>query len=466
MTRLAIAALCSILVASAPAIACADDPPARPVPDYDGRPDPGPDAVDGLLWIPRVLGAPLYLVTEYLIRQPLGWLISELERSDAIDFLMGFFTLGGQENVLVLPTAFFDFGFAPSVGVYAAWRRFLHEDNRISLHAATGGEDWLLATLADHAALPDRMELRFRASVHKRPDQQVGGIGHDGTQTAIARFGIETVEGSVRFGLRPWPGIELDYRVGYLGVGYVDAGWQGQPSAGEAGRVLPGFATGYSSIVAHARVVIDSRTGCGTEGRTTGWDARSSVRDPGHALPTGECELSTGGVRVAVEASEHFGFGGLPASQWLRVAGELAAATDVLGRGRILSLRGRVQVVEPLGGARIVPFTELVSLSSALRAFQPGALYGATVAALGVEYVWPIWAFLDGTLHFDVGNVFDTSFSDFDLARLRLSFGLLIAPRTGGDHLFELGIALGTETFERGADIASVRFVVGARSAL
>lgn len=468
---LATASLLFALTTVGPGVARADEPPPahREVPDYDGRPEPEPDAVDALLWIPRVLTAPLYLVSEYLVRRPLGWLISELERSEVVDFLIGFFTLGGNQNFIVLPTAFFDFGFAPSGGLYAAWRRFLVEENRISLHAASGGENWLLGTVSDHASLPDRMELRFRFSALKRPDQQVGGIGYDGTQTPIARFGLEQIEGSVRYGLRPWPGIALDYTVGYHGVGYVDQSWDGQRSVGEANRRdLPAFQSGYSSILVHARVVLDTRTGCGHAGRSSAWDtAQHILSDEERAeLPDGACELASGGLRVAAEASEHFGFGGMASSEWLRVAGEVEAATDFLGRGRVFLLRGRVHLVEPLGGARIVPFTELVSLSDALRGFQPGRLYGSTLASLSLEYVWPVWAFLDGTLHFDVGNVFDRTFADFDLERLRMSFGVLLAPRASGDHLFELGLSFGTDTFARGAGIVSVRFVIGARANL
>ncbi|MCZ7685087.1 MAG: hypothetical protein M5U28_42485 [Sandaracinaceae bacterium] len=52
----------------------------RPVPDYDGRPARGTDAEDVALWIPRVIFSPLYLVTEYVLRRPIGFVMTELER--------------------------------------------------------------------------------------------------------------------------------------------------------------------------------------------------------------------------------------------------------------------------------------------------------------------------------------------------------------------------------------------------
>src|SRR5690606_4216117 len=56
-------------------------PGRRPVPDY-GRAPESRDPAEALLWIPRVIFAPVHLVLEYLVRLPLGWLLRavELER--------------------------------------------------------------------------------------------------------------------------------------------------------------------------------------------------------------------------------------------------------------------------------------------------------------------------------------------------------------------------------------------------
>jgi len=468
---MALAAVPFLFLASLAAgpVARADEPvERRDVPDYDGRPDPGPDAIDALLWVPRVLTSPLYLVSEFLLRRPLGALIEALEQSDALRYLLGLFTFGGQQDLVVVPTALFDFGLAPSIGIFGAWNHALFDSNRMSLHAATGGSDWLTLAVTDTVTLPDHMQLRLRFTAVVRPDQQINGIGFDGTRGPIGRYGIEQIEGGVQYGIRPWAGIELDYFVSYRGVGYADEGWAGNPSVGQVGLALPAFASGYSSVFVGARAAFDSRAACGGGQPSTGsgWDAVSSVRSGSEELPAGECELSTSGIRVVLQASEHFGFGGLPDSQWLSWGGELAGATDFLGRGRVFSLTARAQLVNALNGDSIVPFTELIQLSDLMRGFQPGLLRGASVAALTLAYAWPIWAFLDGSLHFAVGNAFGETFSDFAFDRLRMSFGVHLAPRIEGEHFFELGVALGSEPFFRGADITSVRFVVGARNAL
>lgn len=468
MPRVTLAIFSSVLLATlgAPPAYADEAPERRAVPDYDGRPDPGPDAIDALLWVPRVITSPLYLVSEFLVRRPLGALIEALERSDALRLMLGLFTFGGRQDLVLLPMAFFDFGFAPSVGIFAAWNQFVFDENRMSLRAATGESDWLTFAVADTVTLPDNMQLRLSFSGLKRPDQQIGGIGFDATQFPIARYGIERIEAGLQFGLRPGPGIELDYVIRYRGVGYLDEGWQGEPSVGDLRRDLPAFDTGYSAISLGARAAFDSRSGCASREQSSAWDSVAGMVAPSRELPSEECELSTAGVRVVIEAYEHFSFGGLPGSEWLRWGGEMTGATDFLGRGRVFSLSARVQLVSALGARSVVPFTELIQLSGLMRGFQPGVALGASAAALTLAYTWPIWAFLDGTMHLALGNAFGESFEDFDIERLRMSFGIYLAPRFQGQHFLELGIAFGSETFARDAAISSVRFVVGARSAL
>ena len=67
--------LFTVALAIAPRGAAAEDPPPRPLPDYEGRPPPAPSAGDVALWIPRVIFSPVYFVSEFLIRRPIGALI-------------------------------------------------------------------------------------------------------------------------------------------------------------------------------------------------------------------------------------------------------------------------------------------------------------------------------------------------------------------------------------------------------
>ena len=54
--------------------------PERPIPNFDGRPDDPTTAGDVLLWIPRIAFAPLWVITEFVLRRPLVWLTNVVIR--------------------------------------------------------------------------------------------------------------------------------------------------------------------------------------------------------------------------------------------------------------------------------------------------------------------------------------------------------------------------------------------------
>src|SRR5688572_11680337 len=70
----------------------------RELPEYDGRAPEGTTAGDVGLWAPRIIFFPLYLVSEYLIRQPLGWLIVTAEREQLPTLILDFFTFGEERS--------------------------------------------------------------------------------------------------------------------------------------------------------------------------------------------------------------------------------------------------------------------------------------------------------------------------------------------------------------------------------
>src|SRR5690242_3013354 len=82
----------------------------REVPDYDGREQPT-RARDVLLWGPRVVFAPAYVVSEYLLRRPVGFVIAGAERAGLPTLLYDLFTFGPGQKGGLIPTAYVDFGF-------------------------------------------------------------------------------------------------------------------------------------------------------------------------------------------------------------------------------------------------------------------------------------------------------------------------------------------------------------------
>src|SRR5262245_46001220 len=60
----------------------ADGTSQRAVPDYRGQKPPPPTTGDVLIWGPRVILFPAYLVTEYVVRAPVGGVATVAEKDD------------------------------------------------------------------------------------------------------------------------------------------------------------------------------------------------------------------------------------------------------------------------------------------------------------------------------------------------------------------------------------------------
>ena len=150
------------ITAGAPHAALANIPPKRDVPDYDGKGGPPPTASDVLLWIPRVLLSPLYFVSEFLIRRPLGAVISGAEKAHLPDALYDFFAFGPDHKAGFAPYAFVDFGFEPSVGIYLFWNDAGFKGHDLSLHAATWTSDWIAGGFTDRVRFGKGSAVAFK----------------------------------------------------------------------------------------------------------------------------------------------------------------------------------------------------------------------------------------------------------------------------------------------------------------
>jgi hypothetical protein len=96
--------------------------------------------------------------------------------------------------------------------------------------------------------------------------------------------------------------------------------------------------------------------------------------------------------------------------------------------------------------------------------FRPGRLYDRSAAVATLRYSWPIWVWLDGSLQVAIGNVFGARFDGLRAGRGRLSTALGVESRGSRDSVFQALVGFGSETFESGAKIDSLRVVFGARS--
>lgn len=418
----------------------ADPPPKRAIPDYDGRGKK--DEQSAALWAPRILASPLYLTSEYVIRRPMGWLVTTAEREHWPAAILDFFTFGPERKAGVIPTALFDFGFKPSVGLYIFWDDAVVKDNAVRVHAATWGADWLVGSLADRFPIGKDSSLALRVDGVRRKDLFFHGIGARTLSSAVSRYSSDNIDLNALYTMRLWRSSLLSATVGGRAVEFADRGCCEDPTLGQRVRagafpMPPGFEEGYSIGYQRLDLAIDSRRRRPAEGT---------------------------GVRVELEGEQAVDPRAASDQHWFRYGGTLGGFLDLNNRWRVLSFAVTALFVDPLRASGTVPFTEHIVLggSGPMRGYVFGRLRDRSAAVATLQYQWPIWVWLDGTMQLAVGNVFGEHLSNFspDLCRLSWSLGL----RTVGspDHSFEILGGFGTETFRDGASITSARIVVGA----
>jgi hemolysin activation/secretion protein len=138
---------------------------------------------------------------------------------------------------------------------------------------------------------------------------------------------------------------------------------------------------------------------------------------------------------------------------------------DVTGSARVLSLSVATLFSDPIkGSGDDIPFNEQVVFGGdgLMRGYLAGRLIGRSGAVATLNYQYPVWAFLDGTLQVSTGNVFGPGLSGLEAKKLRLSTGFGLRTHSSPDNQFELLVGFGTDTFENGAGITSVRLALGA----
>ena len=413
----------------------------RPLPDYDGRGPPKTTPRDVVLWIPRVGFAPLYVVSEYVIRRPLGAAVVYAEKSRIPQKLVDFFTFDKAHSIGIIPTAFVDFGVLPSVGVYFFWDKFLAGDNNLRLRAATWGPKWLSFGLTDRLKLNDRATLSLNVDWTRRQDWLFYGLGPLSKTSAQSRYSATIFDANMKVDQAVIRVLRVHSVVGFRDTRFQDGQCCGDPTVRE--RVVaselvlpPGFAEGYAIGYQLLGITVDTRAN------------RPAPQD---------------GVRIEVEGQPAFNVKSSPGNAWVRYGGSVGGFVDLTGTNRVLSLALSAQFADPFGGGTI-PWNEQVVLGGKqlLRGFRQGRLVDRSALVATLQYQWPVWAWLDGTLHVAMGNVFAPRLSDFATKLLRLSSGVGLRTSNSPDTQFEAILGFGTDTYSEGLRPSSVRLSLGA----
>lgn len=416
----------------------------RSAPDYDGRDELGPEPSDVLLWVPRVLLAPLSWFLDYGIRRPLGFLLEIVEREHWDSAIIDFFTWN-EGCSGVVPRFFIAYGLQPSAGLSLFSNDEVAEGHSVRASATTGGVDLLEAGASYAIEIPERRSrVMASARVGRRPDRVFSGIGWDAVSERY-RFRESEYDISASTSFDFWRESLFMIRLGVDGHefdpnGYVVLGSSPSLATGiETGQIAEpyGLEQPYVVFRSRAEFAVDSRE-----------------REPKRG----------DGARIDAHAELAFDLNDPLARRWVQWGGSIGGFID-LGHHRVLGLWGLVRFSDPLG-AEPVPFTELIALGQdalLMQGFLRGQLRGRSAVAATVEYRYPIWSRLDARIHVAVGNVFDTHFNDFEWERLRLSFGLGISTVGDPDEMLEIIVAAGTAPFVFGASVDSFQLVFGTR---
>ena len=438
-------AVFAVLSLCSPSVARAASEPDRPMPDYDGRDGKGQPTTFGqaALWLPRVVLFPAYVASEYVIRRPLGYAITAAEKANLPAELYDFFTFGPDHQAGVVPLAFIDFGFRPSVGLYGFWDNAGVKGHSLRLTGSTGGAHWLAGALSERFQISRSVSIGWSGSLTRRPDYTFYGVGPDTREPDRSRYAADTAQAAVDVRASYWRSSAIDTSIGYRGVSFGPGDYGGDPSLPvqvERGvfDAPSGYAQGYRAPFVHSALTLDTRP----------VEARSES-----------------GGRLALSAEEGSDFAHETQASWVRYGASLGGFWDLGDRGRVVSLSVAAEFSDPIG-SRPIPFTELVTLggNDKMPGFRTGRLRGRSSGVATLRYSWPIWLWLDGSLQAAVGNVFDQHLSGASWGESRFSGALGIESRGSRDSVFQLLVGFGTETFDSGAALNSIRIVAGARS--
>ncbi|MDB4969690.1 MAG: hypothetical protein JWN44_5379 [Myxococcales bacterium] len=393
---------------------------------YDGRNVKRP-ARDYLLVVPRLLLVPprlLMLGLGAVAKPALEW----NERKHVAERVVAALT-SSDGLVGVRPVFNYELNFRPSFGALYFNDR-LPRGAHLTASTAIGGPETILQSA--HVTVPlmhGRAAVDVDTTYRRRNDELYTGIGMH-NPLPFARYATDQADAAAVLSLRPLHPlrVELGVDVGIrrfadgepyggdrkIGEVYCIRGVAGRCLTGAIDeRLAPGFGAGTQFARETVAVHLDSR------------------RD----------ETSAG---LLVDASAQYTHGlGADASSYVRLHGHAGTSFEIW-RHRALYLGVSADDIIAFGSTP-VPFSELVVLGGPedLRGFQRGRFRDASSLVATVEYRWPIWMWMDGSLFFDYGGVFGPAFSRFAVGDLRPDLGLGLRVHSSSKFVMRIQVAYG-----------------------
>jgi hypothetical protein len=384
---------------------------------------------------------PVYAINEYVLRRPLGWLVTTAERQRWLEIAYGIATFGMRdERLFVAPVIEYEWSFKLNAGVFVSSNDLLVQGSSFRAEVATGGWSYLIASATEAYRLSARSAVDAKIGFHRRADLTFYGLGPDVTDATRSRFGLQELDAHASSHYRPFGESMLSASAGARWLHYRpgDTGF-GDPSLDQSIAdgtlaVPPGYNTPYTVVYARANATIDSRA-------------------PRPAPGTGVFLRLHGRIDFDVRNDR----------SWVEYGSEVGGAIDVTRTQRTFTLIAAADFIEPIEGT--TPFNELPQLGPDLMpGFFGGWMIGNSTFAAQLAYTWPAAAPLDGELRVAVGNAFGDHLSGLSFDNLRGSADFGLTSNELRDRGFELILGLGTEPFGNGFHITSVRFAIASRA--
>lgn len=428
----------------------ADDERLRP--ELRNREEQTTSVGDVLIWIPRVVFYPVYLVTEYLVRWPLGVLTRALERYHVIqwvDELTGW----DDGNARIFPVLRISSGFTPAFGFGIIWDNMIWEDNDWGLTFDFNAGDNLTFEIATRQQFfDDLFSLQLAFQNELRNDFVFHGIGAGTEQADQARFFREKTMGYLR-----WD----------LGRTSIGIGARGQFE-------LSTFQFDCTTNVREGERNIcgpDNQSGTSDDAFTLGGDGLKYFRSgydlgrfKGRIFYDSREPRPAPGDGIRIELLGRYGTGvGLASEniEFVRYGAKAGVFWDIWER-RVLSLAGYIEFADQIEG-KDIPFAELITLGGveAMRGFDLARFHGRSAFVGSLRYQYPVWSFFDGYLVAEAGNAFGPRLEDFDVSLLHGSLAIGFTTVDSHYNSFDLLFALGTTPFGRDFEIQSARIAIG-----
>ncbi len=412
-------------------------------PDY-GRPQRTP-ATRPLDVAARVVMFPAWLVTDLVIRRPLGAAVRGVESSDVLQSAGETSSAGPWKQLTILPAARFDVGLKPILGVNASWRYRRHS---ALLQAGTWGPAYVVARAEERLQLRAHDELSFEATFTRRRDLPFFGLGPRSRGDDRARYQANAVRVQTGYATEFWRASRIAVALGGRALWFGNDACCSEPSVRQqvaSGRIqAPGLDQDYSASFQRLELTLDSRPRTARRGPDVRLDAYQEATFTLDTPPSGSSRRA-----------------------WMHYGGALSASLDLTGTRRFLTLSAHARFADPLQNAEI-PFTDLVTVGGdrLMPGFLRGRLTDRSAAVASLDYTWPFWVFMDGVVQASVGNVFGAHLRDIDVRSMRWSSSLGF--RTTGDPRSRLEATFGVAStpFDEGGKIDSVRFMVGTQHGL